>query len=301
MTTSSFSFVSSTVSAPATTSTFLPVSSSTLYEVLEQSCATSSSFVDFLEKWQTLAGAFLGVLLPILVGVVSFRIRSYLKERTELKENIRRIEVSTVRSLDDIGLIKRQLKLTIKQILKLAVDTENIHTPSGVVLDRVNFPLTGEIYRDHDSPMLKLKNFYLHNKLIILDNRLKALNTVFVNLREDFEKLIQQNQFQISLKDIAPPDQRKMYAQNLRNFLDALDKVNEKEIPALVKHLMQINVFNRKLKVSVLNRVNVTNSPNKALKSIQSLDDVDASIAADVDLALSNFNSRITELEAGEI
>jgi len=209
--------------------------------------------VDFLCKWQTLIGAALG---PFLLGV-GFYIKNIIVNHKEYRESLRRIEISTTRSIDSFIKSQVQLKENIKRIKELVskIQTENKNEFS---LDRINFSIIREIYRDDEIPNFKIKSYYLHNKLLWVDAGIKELNEINRNFREDFKDLVRTNDLLVSLmkeNKVSDPEIRKIYyanqhasyIDNLMAFVGGVEKYIV-DISENIKFIIQSNIYNNHLR-----------------------------------------------------
>lgn len=206
----------------------------------------TTTTIAFLNTWQTLIGSALGPFLAIMFSVIGFWIKTRIESSKELKENLRRIEIGITRGLNEAFIVQQQIANTVKLVRECAAEVEAVIDEKQYMLNTVNFPITGEIYRDPDAPLLKTRSYYLHNKLLISDSALKDTNKVLDNLKKDFEALIRLNEL-ISTKE-QPNRQRQMYAQNLKSFANALEYYSSKGIPNLIKLMLQVKSYNDKLR-----------------------------------------------------
>lgn len=270
----------------------------------------SSSTIDFLNKWQTMIGSALGPFLAVVLSAIGFWIKSKLAAKEELKESLRRITIGIARSINGLFTTQKQIKTVVKMIDDLVSQIETITDDRTYVLDKVNFPITGEIYRDADAGLAKVKSYYLHNKLLFIDSGLKDLNKVLQNLKEDFEALIRQNQMMAVLDK--PPGQRRAYVQNLKGFADMLRYYAEKGLPIMIKLMMQTSVYNEYLRKRYRRTIWKYESTrfkyfrNKAQqksygRTLASVDRIDAAIEEAVKTELKQAADRAVFLEANPL
>lgn len=270
----------------------------------------SSSTIDFLDKWQTMIGSGLGPFLAVVLSAIGFWIKSKLAAREELKESLRRITIGIARSINGLFTTQKQIRVVVKMIDDLVSQVERVTDDRTYVLDKVNFPITGEIYRDADAGLARVKSYYLHNKLLFIDSGLKDLNKVLQNLKEDFEALIRQNQMMAVLDK--PPGQRRAYAQNLRGFAEMLRYYADKGLPIMIKLMMQTSVYNEYLRKGYQRTLWKYESTrfkyfrNKAQqksygKTLVSVDRIDAAIEEAVKAELKQAADRAAFLEANPL
>ncbi len=255
----------------------------------------SGGFVGWMSRWQDLLGAALGVFSAIIIPIGAYWIKNWRQAKLEHKENLRRIEIASVRSLDDIGVLTKQLQLTRTQIEFLIDTLEAVTDERTRSLNSANFPVTGDIYRDADLPMLATKSYYLHNKLLILDNRLKAINKTMVNVKEDFEKIIEQNRFLIAIGS-NPVNQREEYIQNLKGFSAVLDEYIGRAIPESVRHLFQISIYNRMLRRDFSGTIKRYEKVEVS-QEVEMLDVIDKRIAEQTKSEMERFEKRLNEID----
>lgn len=270
----------------------------------------SPATINFLDKWQTMIGSALGPFLAIVLSAVSFWIKSKLAARDELNESLRRITIGITRSINGLFVTQKQIRTVVKMIEDLVSKIEKVTDDHTYVLDRANFPITGEIYRDADAGMARVKSYYLHNKLLFIDGGLKDLNKALQNLKEDFEELIRQNQMMAVLDK--PPGQRRAYAQNLRGFVEMLRYYADKGLPIMIKLMMQTSVYNEHLRKRYRRTIWKYESTrfkyfkNKKQRknygqSLASVDRIDAAIEDAVEAELKRAVDRAAFLEANPL
>ena len=66
---------------------------------------TTQNLICLLKEWQTLAGALLGALLPMVVTLLIYPIQKNREKKKQQKETLRRIEVYTsqiMNGIDDV-------------------------------------------------------------------------------------------------------------------------------------------------------------------------------------------------------
>lgn len=204
----------------------------------------------FMEKWQGLIGSALGPFLAVVLSAIGFWIKSVIENRKERREFLRRIEISLARSLDDTFTAREQLKWFSGRIKDLIVESKSITSDKIYFLNRINFPTTREIYRDIDMPNFKIKNYYLHNKLMWIDAGIKEMNETVSNLKNDFKDLIRQNEVLVAVMrdNPNPPMQRNMYEGNLESFAKAIDNYVSKSVKQGIEIMTQVKIYNEKLR-----------------------------------------------------
>lgn len=204
---------------------------------------------EFINKWQTLVGSALGPFLAVILSAIGFWIKSAIEGKKERKEFLRRIEISTTRSLNDTYTVREQLKRFTLLIKNLAGEAKAETDDKTFFLNRVNFPTIREVYRDTETPSFKVKSYYLHNKLLWIDAGIKEMNETIANLKNDFGDLIRQNEMLVVLmrNNPNPPNQRRVYADNLESFAKAIEGYS-KHIQQGIEIMTQIKVYNEQMR-----------------------------------------------------
>lgn len=194
-------------------------------------------------------GSFLGPFLAVILSAIGFWLKSKIEGRKERKELLRCIEVSITRTLNDTYTIREQLRRFLEMVRRLEADARAITNPRMFFLERINFPAIREVYRDMEMPNFKVKSYYLHNKVLFVDAGAKEINETIAMLKNDFEGLIRQNEMLVALmrNNPNPPAQRQMYADNLRNFVNAVERYIA-HIQEGIKFMTQIKVYNDNLR-----------------------------------------------------
>jgi len=204
------------------------------------------NWVDFIYKWQDLTGAALGPFLAIILSAIGFLIKERWEEKRARKEAHRRIEIAVSQSLNDSFVLREQLKWMAARIKELVAEARSITEPNIFFMNRVNFSVMREIYRDTDLSRFKVQSYYIHNKLLFIDAGIKETNEVVALFRKDFEMLIQQNAMLIAAmkENPNPPIQRQTYADNLEAFAKVIENFAQKTVNDGIKILAQIKVYN---------------------------------------------------------
>jgi len=203
--------------------------------------------VAFIKEWQTLIGSFLGPFLAILLSGIAYSIKLFIENRSGRKENLRLIEISTTRSLNESFKTREELRGFAQRIKDLSKNGKNINDDKLYFLDITNFPPLEEIYRNKDLSLRTTNSYYLHNKLLFVDAGINRLNKITDSMKEDFYKLISQNEFLIALRE-EPKRQRIAYTKNLDGFADFIEKDIILFIDNGIKLMAQIKVYNELLR-----------------------------------------------------
>ena len=104
---------------------------------------------------------------------------------------------------------------------------------------------------DEGLPILKVKDIYLHNKLLVADAGVRALNRQLIDLKEYFNEMKNNNENTISrmvaLGQASGANQRAAFAENLQTYAKALD-ANAVGADVLIKVVEQARIYNLELR-----------------------------------------------------
>jgi len=203
---------------------------------------------EFLLKWQTLIGAFLG---PFLLGLGAW-FKGVISKKEERKEYLRRIEISITRSLDDTYKTRQKLQDFVSRLRVLVAQIRTITDQSNFSLETTNYPTIRDVYRDLETPNFKIKSYYLHNKLLWTDSGIKETNETVAGLKNDFVDLLRKNELHIVLmrqnRNPNSAQQRDDYAYNLEGFANSIDEFINKFIKYGIEIMTQVKIYNNHLR-----------------------------------------------------
>lgn len=214
-----------------------------MFEIITQPITALLDFLrndqGILYRWQTLLGALLGPFLAFLVG------EAYQYNKAS-KEAIRRVEASVTQSLNDSFTTRKLLRAFREIITALIQEIRAESNENAYHFQEENFPPISELASDAGLSGLKLsKSIYLHNKLLWISTGIKNTNHLLQELKLSYRRLYEKN---LMLREwgVTPVQQRDAYANNLQNFLQAIDNIiffTEKGISIMT----QTKVYNQKL------------------------------------------------------
>lgn len=207
----------------------------------------SPEFLVFLEKWQTLIGSAAGSFLAVIFSAIGFWLKGLIDERNERRETGRRIEIGITRSINDLDVAREQVRSFLAGAKKLVSEIKSITDDKTFVLERINFPVIREVYKDVEGPNFRVKSYYLHNNLLFSDAYIKQFNETMLGFKSDYQEMLKQNEFLVVLKD-SPKNQRTSYAENLEQFSEAISKYTDGTTSVSIKMLMYMKVYNQKLR-----------------------------------------------------
>lgn len=201
---------------------------------------TWSKVSDFLYQWQSLAGAFLGAFLPILVSLFIY---SY-KSRKEFKRGMGQVEQFLVFSINNLYELKEELTLFLNRINSLIQEIETTQSDQ-FFLGTTNFPLASMEHRlqDINKPT---KSLYLTNKLMKCYSMLKETYSFLEDAGDEFKSITLRNyDVVLSYKDpsqkigVYPENQRGLYLCGLKEFRKVIkETILDKNIPTTIKSLL---------------------------------------------------------------
>lgn len=200
----------------------------------------------FLHDWQELIGAALGPFLAVILSLLGYLLKTWWEKRKEREETLRHIEISVTQSLNDTYVVRAQLRHFVMSLRRLIKEIRAEKDPKAFSLERINFPSLKEVHRDPDCSKHKVRSYYLHNMLLFVDSGIREMNSIIRSLKEDFERLLQQNENLIGLmlqKSPNPPMQRAGYADNLGHFGKAIENYHE-DLAEGILMMTRLKIFN---------------------------------------------------------
>ncbi len=206
----------------------------------------------FINKWQTLIGSALGVLLAIILSLVGFLIKSVIESKKERKEFLRRIEIGITRSLEDTYKTRQELQIFVARLRSLITEIRDATEACQFDFTSINYPMMPDIHRDIDAPNFKVKNYYLHNKLLFADAGIKKINETVTGFKNNFAELQRKNELLIILmcqnQTPNPDHQRREYVASLGSFANAMDEFMSRFIKQGIEIMAQIKIYNEHLR-----------------------------------------------------
>lgn len=179
---------------------------------------------DFLNKWQTLAGALLGALLPMVVALLIYPIQKYREKKQQQKETLRRIEVYTSQIMNDMG---DSLKDWIDFIDRLK-DESKQESNGYIGIFLTNTPLSVPLLYDKRLIQEKTYDIVLHNFLLNMGKWVRGFNALLSEKLRSYSALQAETQSQISharaLQDSNPKEIMVNYRQMLAKYVEATEK-----------------------------------------------------------------------------
>jgi|GEM_PF-541300 len=263
-----------------------------------------------IHEWQALIGSALGPFLAIIFSGVAFWLKSITEERKNRKEALRQVEVDITRSLNDVYVVKDQLKYFIKRA-KLLISDIATTGACQFSLEVTNFPSIREIYSKSNMPNLRVKSYYLHNKLLWVEAGIKEINGTVVNFKNDFLEIQRKNELQVILMSqnskSDPRVQRKDYSNSLESFINAIEEFSEKYIDNIINIMTQVKIYNNHLRNEYLflwkhegrsfKFYNSNEAYNKFSKNLDSMNNIDECIKEEVEESLEYAKRKVEALK----
>jgi hypothetical protein len=185
---------------------------------------TTQNLICFLNEWQTLAGALIGVFLPIVIVLFIYPIQKYRKKKQQQKETLRRIEVYTSQIMNEVGDTLKDW-FSFIDILK-AESAKKFNGQIGIFL--TNTPLSVPILYDKTLIREKTYDIVLHNYLLNMGKWVRSFNALLDERLRSYCTLQAENKSEISharaLQDSNPEEIMVNYRQMLSRYVDATEK-----------------------------------------------------------------------------
>ncbi len=206
----------------------------------------TSNLSDFLFKWQSLVGAFMGALIPITVSFFLYSLRSSIN----FKQGLSQIEKFLVYSINNLYGLREELELFSDRLDKLTSDIEQQSTQNSYYIGTTNFPMAAT---EHSINIINksTKSLYLSNKLMRCYSMQRDINLNLTDLREEFRLIVSRNYDVIlAYKDpaqnvgISASNQVMMYSQQLKAMKKIIDEiVLKKNIPTAIKSFSEARLI----------------------------------------------------------
>lgn len=179
---------------------------------------------EFINKWQTLAGALLGALLPMVVALLIYPIQKYREKKQQQKETLRCIEVYTSQIMNDIGDVLKDWLGFIDRLKDES--TRKFDKQIGIFL--TNTPLSVPVLYDKKLIQEKTYDIVLHNFLLNMGKWVRGFNALLNEKYRSYSALQAETQSQISharaLNDSNPGEIMANYHQMLARYVEATEK-----------------------------------------------------------------------------
>jgi len=259
--------------------------------------------IQALYAWQDLVGAFLGSSIAVIFSGIGFLLARRIDAKGRSKETLRQIEVATTYALNSTFTKQQKLKKFIESAEQLILDINAITDPLQYAMMTINLPPLGEIYVDSEIPHFRVRSYYLHNKILWIHAGTIDVNGVLADLKEGWQYVIKTNETLIIdlLKDRPnPPYQRATYVENIRIFIDEVERFRTVELEKGIETLLQAKVYNNFLRqpffIGYFIYLWYEGFNFKDYRSLDSIDRIDANIQGVVDKARTEMNERALKL-----
>lgn len=196
-------------------------------------------------KWQNLLGSVIGVLGALLVALLGFILNHYYQKYRDLRESIRRTEIALALGLNDIFDSERHLKDFLERLNQVVIQPLQTGVrPNEYFLNKTNFPSL-VIHLDAELLRAKHSSYYVHNKILIIHKNIEQVNRAFVEMKTDYEKIIETARF-LMVQGATPTNQQREYLSNNQSFATFLNDVID-QLQNAKKIFAQTKIYNLKL------------------------------------------------------
>lgn len=264
---------------------------------------------EFIFRWQTLIWSALGPFFAIIISVLGFLIKWRIDRNNKRKDAINRAEISFTQAINNISTVTAQLKDFDERVQKtISTITTNTET-NTIAINTTNFPATVKVYHDDELLKLQFGSYYLHNKILYIENQIKFANITIKGFKEGYRDILNNNIEFVHLirneknhKDIYAKQQRDAYIGNLQMFTKCVNDLINFLQDNIVKKLFEAKVYNLKL-MKRYNRnkrkyewTSFKYFKNKKeideYKEVKSINRIDAAIKEDVDKEIKEYQSQ---------
>ncbi|MBU1033263.1 MAG: hypothetical protein ABII13_00100 [Patescibacteria group bacterium] len=200
---------------------------------------------DFIYRWQTLIGSFLGPFLAVALTVVGFMLKGKYQRWKERKEAIRFAEISFAQTINHLMSSIIELEGFIERVTLQIKEITEVNDSIAYARQYTNYPPLADVYFDKDIIKMKFKSYYLHNKILIIDHAARLINSAMYQFGIDYEKLLKNNQ--ILAEKMHPEPQRIAYVQNLNSYTNMVEGFLKAHKEKTIFYILQAKVYNLKL------------------------------------------------------
>ncbi len=198
-----------------------------------------------LFQWQTLIGAFLGVLGAFFVGLIGFIGNHFYIKYKDIRESIRLTEISLAIVLNDIYDIEKNLQEFLGRLNKIVIEPlRRCSNTNQYFLNETNFP-SSAVYIDPALVHAKHGSYYVHNKILIMYKNLKGANATLSEMKINYKNIIQKAELLVE-RGATTTNQNDEYLRNNESFYEFVSEAIN-QLQKAKKHLAEIKVYNLKL------------------------------------------------------
>lgn len=144
-------------------------------------------YLDKIEIWQSLIGAFMGALIPITFSLILLWLQNENKFRRLLEE----LDMWLLSAITEVYAARKDLELFVERMNGL-VGAIDAATSSKFFFANSNFP-TIDLRYDDKFIQTKTKSLYLANKLLACHVVLKDINSNIADFQYDFRRGLREN------------------------------------------------------------------------------------------------------------
>jgi hypothetical protein len=172
-----------------------------------------SAITTVLKSWETLFGAIIGSMLPILIAILWNPVKSKFKTYESLKNDLREVEIETTQIINDIYDLKI-IYIDFKKNIQHQVGISKNNPHIGPLL--FNTPPRIYIYSNPKLGKSRTGSIYLHNVLISLDKWVRQCNAMMDNIIESTTDI--QNSFGTAFNKLPHPHQPELFNSVKNNY-----------------------------------------------------------------------------------
>ena len=195
-----------------------------------------------IKDWQTLIGIGIGAI----ISVVGFWFQNWLQKRSQRGENMRKIEIYTAQTLNDINDLMMTLNNFVMSIDRIISEIDSRIENEQYVLSETNFP-PFEFYLDESYSEMKTDSFYIHNKILRMISFIKRLNFELREQKNNFSSFTKKNEFLV-IQKASFKEQKQTYKENLVDFKKLVQENMNKHILDTAKILTQLKIYNAEVR-----------------------------------------------------
>lgn len=257
--------------------------------------------LNLLYEWQDLLGSILGVMGSLLIAFLGFLFNHYYQKYREIRESIRRVEISLALGLNDIYDTEKHLTDFLARLNEVVIQPlQGGVNPSQFFLSKTNFPPL-VIHLDLELLKAKHPSYYIHNKILIIHKNIENSNRMFADMKIEYEKIIETAKFLMTQK-VTPTNQQREYLSNNQSFINFVNNVIV-QLQIAKKIFAQTKIYN--LKLLNKERIRVWKLEGVSFKffcckreieeyksTLSCLDRIDKSISNEVDLQMLKAEER---------
>lgn len=198
-----------------------------------------------LFKWQGLLGSIMGVIGALAVAFLGFVLSHLYQRYKQIRQGIVQTEINLALGINDIYDTERHLADFLERLDRAVIQPlTNNENPGQYFFNKTNFPPIS-IHIDQSLLMARHRNYYVHNKILIIHKNIKQTNEMFKEMKIEYENIIDMGRFLIT-RGATPDNQRREYLINNQSFREfVVSMISQLQIAK--KIFAQTKTYNLKL------------------------------------------------------